>query len=65
MKTVFVSGRMHVLFNVQEIVLDAVADIRINSYSCKWCGWTAVVDEPAFIPDHECSGPPRAGAKPT
>jgi hypothetical protein len=64
MKTVFVSGRMHVLFNVREIVLDREADVRINSYSCKWCGWTAVVDEPAFIPDHECSGPPRDAAKP-
>jgi hypothetical protein len=55
---------MHVLFNVHEIVLNQEADIRINSYSCKWCGWTAVVDEPAFIPDHECSGPPGAAAKP-
>jgi hypothetical protein len=39
MKTVFVSGRMHVLFNVHEIVLNQEADIRIRSYSCKWCGW--------------------------
>ena len=63
MKT-FVSGRMHVLFDVHEIVLSEDADIRINAYTCKWCGFTAIVDEPAFIPDHECSGPPRAGAKP-
>ena len=56
-KITFVSGRMRVLFDVREIQLDESGDLRVSSYVCKWCGFTAVVDEPALIPDHECRGP--------
>ena len=57
-RNVFVSGRMRAVFDLREIqVTEDPAEIRVNSYVCKWCGWTAVVDDPSLIPDHECSGP--------
>ncbi len=62
-RTIFVSGRMRVLFDVHEVVLDEEGDVRINTYTCKWCGFTAVVDDPALLPDHECSGPKGAGTQ--
>ncbi len=52
-----VSGRMRVLFDLREIPVDESGELRVSSYVCKWCGFTAVVDEPALIPDHECHGP--------
>lgn len=58
-RAVFVSGRMRVLFDVREIAVGTEEDDpRVTAYVCKWCGWTAVVDDPALLPDHECSGPP-------
>ncbi len=60
MKTTYVSGRMRVLFDLRPIELDQSGELRVNSFVCKWCGWTAVVDEPSLIPDHECDGPPHA-----
>jgi hypothetical protein len=55
-----VSGRMRVLFDRREIAVDESGDIRVDSFVCKWCGFTAVVDDPALIPDHECHGPAAA-----
>ncbi len=65
-RSVFVSGRMRVVFDLREIVVkEDGADTAINSYVCKWCGWTAVVDDPALIPDHDCYGPSgRPGREP-
>lgn len=57
-RSVFVSGRMRVLFDRRDIPLDPVdPEIVATSFVCKWCGWTAVVDDPSLIPDHECTGP--------
>jgi hypothetical protein len=60
MKTTYVSGRMRVLFDLRPIPLDETGELTVSSFVCKWCGWTAIVDEPSLIPDHECAGPPRA-----
>lgn len=58
-RNVFVSGRMRVVFDLREIAIQLDGDeVSVNSYVCKWCGWTAVVDDPSLIPDHECLGPP-------
>ncbi len=58
MSQVFVSGRMRVLFDVRDVpVSPGDPDITVRSFVCKWCGWTAVVDDVALIPDHECRGP--------
>ncbi len=55
---VFVSGRMRILFDVRELAVSPDdAEVTVRSYRCKWCGWSAVVDDPALIPDHECVGP--------
>lgn len=59
-KITFVSGRMRVLFDSRDIPLDESGEARVSSYVCKWCGFTAVVDDPSLIPDHECRGPAAA-----
>ena len=59
MRTTYVSGRMRVLFDLRRVALDEVGEVTVNSFVCKWCGWTAVVDDPSLIPDHECDGPPH------
>ncbi len=56
-KDVFVSGRMRVLFDRREVPLDDEGDETVASFVCKWCGFTAFVDDPSLIPDHECYGP--------
>ncbi len=66
-RNVYVSGRMRILFDLREVpVADDDPDLTVRSYVCKWCGWTAYVDDPSLIPDHECSGPPArvGGARP-
>lgn len=58
MSQVFVSGRMRVLFDVRDVPVNPQdPDVTVRMYTCKWCGWTAVVDDPTLLPDHECRGP--------
>jgi hypothetical protein len=57
-RNIFVSGRMRVLFDLREVAVNIdEPDVKVSSYVCKWCGWTAVVDDPGLIPDHDCHGP--------
>ena len=59
MRNIVVSGRMAVLFDSTrlEVAPGASHDEAVTGYTCRWCGWTYVVDDPRQIPDHACDGP--------
>jgi hypothetical protein len=64
MPSYVVSGRMAVLFDRVALPLESAEDGTVSGYRCRWCGFTAVVDDHRLIPDHECRGPKQEQAPP-
>ncbi len=55
--TIHVSGKVRLLFDRQELMVDDDPAVTVAAFRCRWCGFTVVADAPDDLPDHGCCGP--------